>query len=135
LFNNLENRKSTIVKPPEKVIIEDEKYEGYSGQPMEMRNEANLEVNMNPHLELDEDLDEETLHFFIDFVKENENNPIKEKVEKILDIFQLHAANNTSSSSKDGLTNKVKNEILRNLKEEYLANLKKLNGIYKILIL
>jgi hypothetical protein len=74
-------------------------------------------------MEEDEELDIETLEFFEEFVKMTENEIIKEKIEKILIIVNTSKENQTTT-----LSNKLKNEILKNLKEEYLLELNTLNS-------
>lgn len=75
------------------------------------------------NIEEDEVLDLETLEFFEEFIKTSENEIVKEKIERILSLF-----NSAKDNSNITLTNKIKNEILRNLKEEYLAELNALNS-------
>ena len=64
----------------------------------------------------------EIIKFFKEFLEKHENNQIKDKVEI---IFKLLDEEHDGSK----LTNKVKNEILRSLKEEYLAELAEKIGI------
>ncbi len=75
-------------------------------------------------IEGDEDFDEENLNFFKEFIKNNQNHPIKDKVEKILTIFNTDKISN----KKMRITNKAKNEILRSLKLEYVTKLEELTS-------
>ncbi len=89
---------------------------------VEVKNEQQIEINIKPVEEQDEIFDQDGYNFFADFIKNNQNHPIREKMEKILDIFSKGSINNIP------LTNKLKNEILRNLKTQYLQELEELNS-------
>jgi hypothetical protein len=87
--------------------------------PMVIKNEVNVELCTT--YEIDEVFDHETFKFFQEFLANNDNHPIKDKVEKLIEIFELNR-------EMSGLSNKMKNEIMKNLKTEYLAELEFLNS-------
>jgi hypothetical protein len=107
------------VKIPEVIPITENDGKDFSNIPMVIQKEVEHEVK--PVQELDEDLDIETFRFFEDYIKTYQNHPVKEKVERMFALLKT----DTKGSH---LTNKVKNEILRNLKNEYLAELEKIIG-------
>ncbi len=98
-------------------------------------NNPNIDVHKQNRLDLtdkiqgDESFDEENLNFFKDFIDKNENMAIKEKVEKILAIFDTEKSN-----KKMKITNKAKNEILKSLKMEYMSKLQELNSMFYLCI-
>jgi hypothetical protein len=71
--------------------------------------------------EKDEDLNLEDLNFLENYMQTTQNQPVKEKIKKILLII--------NQSDNPDFTNKMKNQILKNLKEEYLSNLNELRSI------
>jgi hypothetical protein len=92
---------------------------------VEIKKEVNEQIIDRPEEEETDDLDEDTLNFFLDFIKNNKNHSSREKVEKIINMINSTAAGNPNKSI---LTNKMKNEFLRNLKSEYLRELDELNS-------
>jgi hypothetical protein len=134
--SNTSPKKSSLMmetKPfLENFVLEEKKNDNFDtlNQHIEIKNEMQLELIEKPVLEEeDEEFDLQTLNFFLDFIKNNENHNSKEKVESILEIFNSNKLNNT----KINLTNKIKNEILRNLKNEFLHELDELNSIFLII--
>jgi hypothetical protein len=111
---------SEEVKPPEVVPIVEKDGKDYSNIPMAIQNEVEHEIK--PKIEEDEELDLETFKFFEDFLKTHQNHRVKDKIER---MFILLRVDNDISE----LTNKIKNEILQNLKSEYLTELEKIRGI------
>jgi hypothetical protein len=107
------------LKVPEFIPITENDGKDFSNIPMVIQNEVEHEVR--PSQENDEDFDLETFKFFQEYIKTHQNHPVREKVER---MFVLLNADSKGSY----LTNKVKNEILRNLKNEYLAELEKIQG-------
>jgi hypothetical protein len=91
---------------------------------MIVENQPSIEICSSKEEEEDEEFDYEAFKFFEDFCSKYENDPIKEKVEKILEICEL-------DNSVSGLSNKMKNEIMRNLKSEYLFQLEILNSKFE----
>jgi hypothetical protein len=87
-------------------------------KPMVIQNDINMELIT--HVEEDEEFDFQNFKFFEEFLYHHENHPIKDKIEKIIEIFEL-------DRDVSGLSNKMKNEIMRGLKNEYLAELEILN--------
>jgi hypothetical protein len=105
-------------KPP---IFEEDPIEEEPKSDHEVEKKEQIEIVSNKIIDHDEDLDLSTLHFFDDFIEKNSNHPIKEKVEKILNMFK------EDYSNKKKLTNKLKNQILINMKTEYLYQLEDMN--------
>lgn len=103
----------------EKFVIEKK----YNDPSIEIQNENQVHL-IDKLSEGDEDFDEENLNFFKEFINNNQNHPIKDKVEKILNIFN----SDTISNKKMKITNRAKNEILRNLKLEYVTKLDELTS-------
>lgn len=125
-----EERGSLSGKPIlEKFVVEDEKKDHsklLSLHSVEIKNEQQIEIATKT-LEEDEDFDEAEYNFFLDFIQNNQDHPIKDKIEKILNIISASNAAN-KPGKKPALTNKMKNEILRNLKANYLRELEQLES-------
>jgi len=103
----------------EKIVNEDR----FTNPHIDIHKQNRLDIT--DKIEGDESFDEENLNFFKDFIQKNENMAIKEKVEKILAIFDSEKSN-----KKMKITNKAKNEILRSLKMEYMSKLQELNSMF-----
>lgn len=114
-----------------KYVVEDEKKAtelinvNKDLHPVEVKKETSLELNLKDLPEEDEEFDEDTYNFFLEFLKNNKEHPSKAKVEKILELLDTKITK--GFTQKSVLSNKKKNEILRNLKNEYLNELEELN--------
>jgi hypothetical protein len=109
------------IKNPEQIPIVENEGKDFSNIPMVIQNEVEHEIK--PKVDIDEDLDIDTFKFFEDFINTHQDHPVREKIERIMILLKVD--NDISE-----LTNKLKNEILRNLKNEYISQLEKVKGIF-----
>lgn len=110
-----------MIPHAEKFVVEQEKLEPKFD---DIKREQ-VQFLPNSLIDRDEDFDQAEFNYFTNYLKESHDGAIKEKIGKFLELIK--GSNNSTSKLK--LTNKMKNEILRNLKNEYLINLQDLESI------
>jgi hypothetical protein len=122
----LESQKKSSLRKSEieKFVVEEEEKKSES-KSVDIKREHQVEFLPNTVVEKDEEFDQGEFNFFVNFLKESHEGPVKEKIGKFLDLIK--GSNNGNSKLK--LTNKMKNEILRNLKNEFMNNLQDLESI------
>lgn len=91
-----------------------------SAQPNEITHQNSIQLKTKP--EEDEPLNENDLDFFVQYIENNPDNPLTEKVGQILEFFKTNRLNGVEMN----IDNRTKNEMLRELKAEYLKQQEKL---------